>query len=135
MPRLHPRSGFTPRLMGRGMTVVAALCRACKGAIFTTLFGVAAIRAADSSVDVCVYGATPAGIVAAVTARQEGRSVVLIEPSRWLGGILGAGLKPMQDCPEPRAVGGLTKSAVFTLGEDPATIRAAFAEWLKREGV
>lgn len=91
--------------------------------------------AASDTVDVCVYGATPAGIVAAVTAKQEGRSVVLVEPSRWLGGILGAGLKPTQDCPEPRAVGGLTKSVVFTLGETPPAIRENFAAWLQREGI
>ena len=76
--------------------------------------------------DVCIYGATPAGIVAAVAAKQEGCTVVLIEPSRWVGGILGAGIKPMQDCPEPRAVGGLTKTKVFTAGNDPPTIRDEF---------
>ncbi|HSI64591.1 MAG TPA: FAD-dependent oxidoreductase, partial [Candidatus Saccharimonadia bacterium] len=53
----------------------------------------------NHTADVCVYGATPAGIVAAVTAKQEGLTVVLVEPSRWVGGILGAGIKPMQDCP------------------------------------
>src|ERR1044072_7084017 len=79
------------------------------------------MRAADpeQSVDICVYGATAAGIVAAITAKQEGKTVVLIEPSRWLGGILGAGIKPMRDCPEPRAVGGLTKTKVFGLGDNP----------------
>lgn len=51
-------------------------------------------------VDVCVYGATPSGIVAAVTAKQEGCSALIMEPSRWVGGILGAGIKPMQDCGE-----------------------------------
>lgn len=85
--------------------------------------------------DVCVYGATPAGIVAAVTARQEGCTVVLVEPSRWVGGILGAGIKPKQDCPEPRAVGGLTKTRVFTAGEDPPAIRASLARWLKEEQI
>lgn len=85
--------------------------------------------------DVCVYGATPAGIVAAVAAKQEGCAVLLIEPSRWVGGILGAGIKPMQDCPEPRAVGGLTKAKVFTTGNDPPTIRASFARWLKEEEI
>lgn len=92
-------------------------------------------HAAIETADVCVYGATPAGIVAAVSAKQEGRSVILIEPSRWLGGILGAGLKPTQDCPEPRAVGGLTKTVVFQLGENPPAIRAALAAWLQREGL
>lgn len=85
--------------------------------------------------DVCVYGATPAGIVAAVAAKQEGCTVVLVEPSRWVGGILGAGIKPMQDCPEPRAVGGLTKTKVFTAGGDPPSIRDSFARWLKEEQI
>jgi hypothetical protein len=85
--------------------------------------------------DICVYGATPSGIVAAVTAKQEGKPVVLIEPSRWVGGILGAGIKPMQDCPEPRAVGGLTKSKVCAAGNTPPAIRESFAKWLKEENV
>jgi hypothetical protein len=87
------------------------------------------------SVDVCIYCATPAGIVAAVTAKQEGRSVLVVEPGRWLGGILGAGIKPMEDCAEPRAVGGLTRSKVFKLGDNPPAIRAAFAAWLRAEQV
>ena len=85
--------------------------------------------------DVCVYGATPAGIVAAVAAKQEGCTVVLVEPSRWVGGVLGAGIKPMQDCPEPCAVGGLTKTKVFQAGDDPPGIRASFARWLKEEQI
>ncbi|RBP47900.1 FAD dependent oxidoreductase [Roseimicrobium gellanilyticum] len=85
--------------------------------------------------DVCVYGATPAGITAAVAAKQEGLSVVLIEPSRWVGGILGAGIKPMQDCPEPRAVGGLTTTKIFKAGNSPPQIRESFSQWLKDEGI
>src|SRR4051812_3398798 len=87
------------------------------------------------AVDVCVYGATPAGIVAAIAAKQEGCSVRLIEPSRWVGGILGAGIKPMQDCAEPKAVGGLTATRVFQLGNRPDVLRQAFAEWLKQEQI
>lgn len=85
--------------------------------------------------DVCIYGATPGGIVAAIAAKQEGRSVVLIETSRWVGGILSAGIKPKQDCPEPRAVGGLTNTNVFALGNTPPLIRAGFAKWLAEERV
>lgn len=105
---------------------------------FLLLVGLSAagIQARDIiRADVCVYGATPAGIVAAVTAKQEGCSVVLIEPSRWVGGILGAGIKPMQDCPEPRAVGGLTKSKVFNTGNDPPSIRESFSQWLRNEQI
>ena len=93
--------------------------------------GNSASAAEQFAADVCVYGATPAGIVAAVTAKQEGASVVLIEPTRFVGGILGAGIKPLQDCPEPRSVGGLTRERIFKLGNSPPEIRASFAAWLK----
>jgi len=66
--------------------------------------------------DVCVYAATPSGILAAVAVRREGRSVVIVEPSRWVGGVLGAGLKPMQDCPNYAATGGMTRELLRTLG-------------------
>lgn len=66
--------------------------------------------------DICIYGATPSGITAAIAASKDGNRVVIIEPSRWAGGVLGAGLKPMQDCPNFEAVGGLTRKLLLTLG-------------------
>lgn len=80
--------------------------------------------------EVCVYGGTPSGVLAALAARQEGRSVLLVEPSRWVGGILGAGIKPMQDCPLPDAVGGITRRTVFAFEPSPPAIRARFRELL-----
>ncbi|NUT18896.1 MAG: FAD-dependent oxidoreductase [Hamadaea sp.] len=85
--------------------------------------------------DVCVYGGTPAGCVAAMTAHQEGASVILIEPSRWLGGMLSAGIKPRQDCPVPAAVGGLTRDVILELGEDPRDILRGFHEWIAGAGL
>lgn len=41
---------------------------------------------------VVVYGGTPAGVAAAVTAARGGQSVTLIEPSRHLGGVVSGGL-------------------------------------------
>ncbi len=67
--------------------------------------------------EVCVYGATPSGILAAIAVRQGGRPVVIVEPSRWVGGILGAGLKPSQDCPNILATGGMTRDLLGTLGQ------------------
>ena len=67
-------------------------------------------------VDVCVYTATPSGILAAVAVKREKRSVVIVEPSRWVGGMLGAGLKPLQDCPNFSATGGMTRKLLPTLG-------------------
>src|SRR5438046_7931645 len=42
--------------------------------------------------DVVVYGATPAGIIAAVTVAREGKSVLLLEPGKHLGGMITGGL-------------------------------------------
>ena len=67
--------------------------------------------------DVCVYCATPSGILAAVAVKREGRQAVIVEPGRWVGGILGAGLKPTQDCPNIHATGGLTRELITTLGQ------------------
>lgn len=110
-------------------------CR--KALLILTLMTAAVTRAEDPArkVDVCVYGATPAGILAAVAAKQEGCTVLVIEPSRWVGGILGAGIKPMQDCAEPKAVGGLTASRVFSMGKRPDVIRQGFAALLEQEQI
>lgn len=43
-------------------------------------------------VDVLVYGGTSAGVIAAYTAKQYGKSVLLVEPGRHLGGISSGGL-------------------------------------------
>ncbi|MCI2082792.1 MAG: FAD-dependent oxidoreductase [Bacteroidales bacterium] len=44
------------------------------------------------SYDVCVYGGTSAGVVAAVSAARMGCSVLLLEPSGHLGGMTSGGL-------------------------------------------
>jgi hypothetical protein len=43
--------------------------------------------------DLVVYGANPGGIAAALRGAREGLSVALIEPSRYVGGILASGLQ------------------------------------------
>lgn len=73
-------------------------------------------RASELSVDALVYCATPAGIMSAYTAAKAGLSVVVVEPSRWTGGILGAGIKPLQDMPNYEAVGGKTRELMLRLG-------------------
>lgn len=76
-----------------------------------------ALPAAQSiEVDVCIYAATPSGILAAIAVKREGHSLVIVEPGRWVGGMLGAGLKPLQDCPNYAATGGMTRRLLPTLG-------------------
>ena len=42
--------------------------------------------------DVCIYGATSAGVIAAYTVAREGRKVILLEPGTHLGGMSSGGL-------------------------------------------
>jgi hypothetical protein len=55
--------------------------------------------------EVCVYGGTASGVMAAVAAAREGASVTLVEPSRWLGGMTGGGISDL-DWGRKEAVGG-----------------------------
>jgi hypothetical protein len=59
-------------------------------------------------VDVCIYGGTSGGVIAAVTLAHLGRSVLLIEPTRHVGGMTTAGLGWI-DFGRASAIGGLTK--------------------------
>ncbi|MBQ7528272.1 MAG: FAD-dependent oxidoreductase [Bacteroidaceae bacterium] len=43
-------------------------------------------------VDICIYGSTPAGIMAAYTAKLKGKSVLLVSPTKRIGGMTAGGL-------------------------------------------
>jgi hypothetical protein len=58
--------------------------------------------------DVCVYGGTSGGVVAAVQAARMGKRVVLVEPGRHLGGMTSGGLSAV-DIGDPRSVGGIAR--------------------------
>ncbi|WP_400263177.1 FAD-dependent oxidoreductase [Sphingobacterium sp. SG20118] len=41
----------------------------------------------NKQVDLCIYGATSAGVAAAYTAAHAGKSVLLIDPGTRVGGL------------------------------------------------
>src|SRR6476661_2755914 len=63
-------------------------------------------RAADY--DIVVYGGTSGGVAAAVQAARMGKSVVLIEPGKHLGGLTSGGLGAT-DIGNKKAIGGLAR--------------------------
>ena len=65
--------------------------------------------------DVVVYGATPAGISAAIAAGRQGRRVVLVEPTAHIGGMMTSGLG-MSDIGSKDAIGGLARGFFKRLG-------------------
>lgn len=53
---------------------------------------VCAVTNAKADADVLVYGATPGGFCAAIAAAREGAKVVLLEPTKHVGGVNTGGL-------------------------------------------
>jgi hypothetical protein len=64
------------------------------------------LNAANENSDVCIYGATPGGIAAAVAAGRLGHSVILCEYEDHIGGVVSNGLTNA-DIGKRQAVGGL----------------------------
>src|SRR5438093_2626988 len=93
-------------------------------------------RAADY--DVAVYGATSAGVTTAVQAARMGRSVVLIEPGKHLGGLSSGGLG-MTDVGAVHTIGGLSREfyeRVYSHYTEPQSwthqSRGEFVAWLPK---
>ncbi len=67
----------------------------------------------EQSFDICVYGGTASGLLAAIAAARRQKSVVVVEPSRWLGGMIGGGIRITTDCEYPLHTGGLTREMLL----------------------
>ncbi len=76
--------------------------------------------AAELTAEVCVYGGTSGGVIAAVQAARMGKRVVLLEPGRHLGGMTAGGLSAV-DIGDPRSVGGLAREYFTRLAATAGT--------------
>lgn len=65
-------------------------------------------RLRAESADIVVYGGTSGGITAVVQASKMGKKAILIEPTRFLGGLTTGGLGAT-DIGNKRAIGGLSR--------------------------
>lgn len=63
---------------------------------------------APADADVVIYGGTSGGVAAALQAARMGRTVVLVEPTRFLGGLTTGGLGAT-DIGNKRAIGGIAR--------------------------
>ena len=66
-------------------------------------------------VDVCVYGGTSGGVIAAYAAKLQGKTVVLIEPGQHLGGMSSGGLG-QTDIGNKQAITGLARQFYRDIG-------------------
>jgi hypothetical protein len=97
------------------------------------------------SADVCVFGATAGGVVAAVTAAGEGASVVLLNPRTHVGGMLSGGLSRTDIERHEAVVGGMAREVFARIGAhygeplawrfEPHVAEQVLISWLAEAGV
>jgi hypothetical protein len=100
----------------------------------------------EGMTEVVVYGATSAGVCAAVAAASAGAEVVLLEPGRHVGGMTSGGLG-YTDVGDVRVLGGMAarfRQAVADhygvpvgryAGPEPHVAEAILRRWLEEAGV
>ncbi len=81
------------------------------------------LAAADPSYDLVVYGGTAGGVVAAVQGARLGKRVVLIEPTKHLGGMTSGGLGAT-DIGNKAVIGGISREFYGRLGKHYADPKA-----------
>ncbi len=83
-------------------TLVFPLLLAC-------LFVRPALAVECTTADVVVYGATPAGIAAAIQAGRQKKKVILLEPTQHIGGMMTSGLNKTDASPRLGVYGGIAQ--------------------------
>lgn len=84
--------------------------------------------------DICVYGGSSAGVIAAYAAAKMGKSVLLISPDRHLGGLSSGGLGAT-DIGNKYAITGLSRDFYRRLGDEYDRMEAWTFEPHKAEQV
>ena len=98
----------------------------------------------STSYDICIYGGTSAGVIAAYTAAKQGKTVLLIEPGNHVGGMSSGGLG-YTDIGNKYAISGLALDFYRRIGShygkleqwtfEPKVAEAIFRDYLKRGNV
>ena len=98
---------------------------------------------AQHKVDVCVYGGSSAGVIAAYTAQKAGRTVLLVEPGAYLGGLTTGGLG-YTDIGNKYAIRGLSLEFYRQIGQhygkfeqwvfEPHVADSLFQDYVKKGG-
>ncbi|TAH20404.1 MAG: FAD-dependent oxidoreductase [Cytophagales bacterium] len=79
----------------------------------------------STEVDICVYGGTASGVITAYTAKKMGKSVILIEPTKHLGGLTTGGLG-FTDIGNKFAITGLARDFYRRIGQH----YGKFEQWI-----
>ncbi|QDT42345.1 Xanthan lyase precursor [Gimesia alba] len=98
----------------------------------------------DHRADICIYGGTSGGVVAAVKAARLGKKAILIEPGQHLGGMSSGGLS-YSDMGKAATVAGMAREFYQRIGKkynkpletqlEPHVAEQVFEEMIKEAGV
>lgn len=114
--------------------------------LFLALFCIAAVACGQQEPewDICVYGGNSAGVIAALSAKRMGKTVILIEPGNRLGGLSSGGLG-YTDIGNKQVVSGLAKDFYRRLGLhygkleqwifEPKVAEGIFDDYLRSGGI
>lgn len=94
--------------------------------------------------DICIYGGSSAGVIAAYTAKMKGKKVLLIEPSERLGGLSSGGLG-FTDIGNKQVINGLSKDFYRRIGDhygkleqwifEPSVAETIFNQYIKEANI
>lgn len=94
-------------------------------------------------VDVCVYGGTSAGVIAAYTVQKLGKKAILIEPGGRIGGLTSGGLG-YTDIGNKYAISGISRDFYRRVGKhygkfeqwifEPKVAERIFQDYINRGG-
>lgn len=101
-------------------------------------------HATRANYDICIYGGTSSGVIAAYTAARLGKTVLLIEPGKHLGGMSSGGLG-LTDIGNKYAISGLALDFYRRIGQhygkfeqwvfEPHVAENLFMDYIKRAKV
>ncbi len=100
-------------------------------------------KSTSKKVDLCIYGGTSAGVIAAYTAKKMGKSAIIIEPTNHIGGMTAGGLSAT-DIGNKMAITGLSRDFFRRLGRhygkfehwlpEPKVAEKIFQDYMKESG-
>ncbi len=88
---------------------------------FVLSLSLCSVALSADTADVVIYGGTSGGITAAIQTARMGKTAILIEPTKFLGGLTTGGLGAT-DIGNKKAIGGLSRefyAKVFQYYSDP----------------
>jgi len=101
-------------------------------------------KSKPTSYDLCIYGGTSAGVIAAYTAAKMGKRVILVEPGKHLGGLSAGGLG-YTDIGNKYAISGLAREFYRKIGKhygkfeqwifEPHVAEQLFQEYIKHANI